>query len=455
MKSLKIYRYRDLKEHIYFLMIALTYKLALELGLWYVLQEAYKDANVYKFDFSIGKYIYGMVWVLILFVLIKHDTRKPSTFFLQFQYLLAVIPITVIFAFSDEKVLYYTAVCAAFAFAEMLIASLKDIKIPQIKVSSKILIIGFYLITVIVYADMILENGMFTLEALNIYSVYEVRTDFELNKYVWYMFYWQYMIITPFFIIRAYKRKKFFSMLFFCILQLVAYLYAAQKALLFIIPLVVGVCVISSRKKFGRVLFLAWSAGTALVTIGSVWSETIYRIYDLFVRRVLILPANLKFIYYDFFSQNPKIGLAGTLWGKFLDLTFPYEERIGILISTVYFDRPEMNSNTGFLAEGYYRFGYFGIFLALILFAFVLIILDHFAKLNGYSFTVSMSFFSILLLNDGSLIDPLIFGPFTILVVLCLFYNVNDDFKSKKLVTHQTGESGSMFKYKRKCNLQL
>ena len=434
MADSKVYKNIDLKAYSFFLMIALVYKLALEMGFWYLLQNAYKDLNVYRFEFSIAKFIYGLLWIFILFALIKHNERKPSTFFLQFQYMIAIIPITVVFAFSDEKIIYYTVVCMAFAFAEILIIFFKDVKLPQINITSKVLIIVFLLITCIVYVDMIAENGLFTLEALDIYKVYEVREDFELNKYVWYLFYWQYTIITPFFIIREYKRKKIVSMIFFCILQFVAYLYAAQKALLFIIPLVVGICVVSNWKKFGTLLFAGLSIGTVLVTIGSIWSEMIYRVYDLFIRRVLILPANLKFVYYDFFSQNPKIGLSGTLWGKFLELVSPYEERIGIIISTEYFDRPEMNSNTGFLAEGYYRFGFFGVFLALILFALVLMVLDHCAKLNGYSFTVGMSFFSIFLLNDGSLIDPLIFGTFTVLVILCMFYNRNDDFKNKNML---------------------
>lgn len=441
MADSKVYKNIDLKAHTFFLMIALVYKLALEMGFWYLLQNAYKDLNVYRFEFSIAKFIYGLLWIFILFALIKHNERKPSTFFLQFQYMVAVIPITVVFAFSDEKIIYYTVVCMAFAIAEILIIFFKDVKLPQINITSKVLIIVFLLITCIVYVDMIAENGLFTLEALDIYKVYEVREDFELNKYVWYLFYWQYTIITPFFIIREYKRKKIISMIFFCILQFVAYLYAAQKALLFIIPLVVGICIVSNWKKFGTLLFAGLSIGTVLVTIGSIWSEIIYRVYDLLIRRVLILPANLKFVYYDFFSQNPKIGLSGTLWGKFLELVSPYEERIGIIISTEYFDRPEMNSNTGFLAEGYYRFGFFGVFLALILFALVLMVLDHCAKLNGYSFTVSMSFFSIFLLNDGSLIDPLIFGTFTVLVILCMFYNWNDDFKVKNVGFIKSGVS--------------
>lgn len=418
---------KDKKNTLCLFIILFAYKITLELGFWYLLQINYADLNVYQFDFNIVKYIIGMFWCILLFFLINHEARKPSTFFMQMQYVIAFIPITVIFAFSDENIIYYTVLCFAFAVAEMLIMSVKTIKLPQIEALTPILVICFYIITIIVYLDIIIENGMFTLDAINIYDIYSVRGEFHLNKYVGYMFTWQYIIITPFFIIRAYLRRKYFTTCFFCGLQFLAYLYAAQKTILFIIPLVLGICILSRFKNFGFYAYFTLTSGVIIITALGRSSDIIYRLYDLLVRRVLILPANLKFIYYDFFSQNPKIGLAGTLWGKFLDITHPYDERIGVIISKVYFDNPVMNSNTGFLAEGYYRFGILGIFLALILFAFILLMLDYSSTLNGYSFAVSIGFFAIFLLNDGGLIDPLIFGQLTVLMGVCLFYNKKYD----------------------------
>ena len=65
-----VYKNIDLKAHTFFLMIALVYKLALEMGFWYLLQNAYKDLNVYRFEFSIAKFIYGLLWIFILFALL-------------------------------------------------------------------------------------------------------------------------------------------------------------------------------------------------------------------------------------------------------------------------------------------------------------------------------------------------------------------------------------------------
>jgi len=407
----------------------LIYKFILEFGFWYLLQIPYGGLNVYKFDFNIEKYVFGVIVCVCLFLLIDHNKRYPSTFFLQMHYFIAIIPITVIYAFSDANTLYYTTVCIAFAIAEICVMLFRDMELPQINITTKVLVVGFYIITIIVYLDIIRENGLFDFRAINIYRVYEVRKGFILNKYIGYLFKWQNTIITPFFIIRAYKRKKFCTMLFFCTLQFITYLYCGEKSVLFIIPVVIFISIISNWKRFGLITYVTLTAGTVFATIGGFFSRIINNIYDLFVRRVLLLPANLKFIYYDFFSKNDKIGLAGTLWGKFLEVSRPYKERIGVIISAKYFNNPETNSNTGFLAEGYYRFGLFGIFLVLLLFVFILMVLDIFAKQNGYSFAVGMGFYSIFLLNDGELIDPLIFGQLTVLICVCIFYKFEDDFK--------------------------
>lgn len=426
---------KNLTNSMLLLIIMLIYKLALELGFWFLLSKAYGGLGVYRYDFNLGKYLLGFIWCFLLFAMIRHDIRKPSVFFLELEYFMAIIPITVIFAFSNENVLYYTGICSGFAVAEIIVWLGRDIVIPKINLASKAIIIAFYFITIIVYITIVLQNGMFSLKALDIYEVYSVRSEFHLNKYVGYLFNWQYTIITPFFIVRAIDRKKYLTAIAFCGMQFLAYLYAAQKNILFVIPLVVGIAIVSNLRSFNTLAFCGLSLGTALVTALGFKLNFFYQLYDLFVRRVLILSANLKFIYYDYFSTHTLIGLAGTLWGKFLGIEFPYEERIGIIISTEYFNKPEMNSNTGFWAEGYYRFGLFGILLVGILFALLILVIDEFAKWNGYSFALGISFFAIFTLNDGGIIDPIIFGPLTVLIFLCLFYNKGDDFKKLRMKT--------------------
>ena len=57
MTESKVCKYGNLEAAVFFGMFALIYKLALEMGFWYLLQEAYKETNVYRFEFSFGKFI--------------------------------------------------------------------------------------------------------------------------------------------------------------------------------------------------------------------------------------------------------------------------------------------------------------------------------------------------------------------------------------------------------------
>ena len=426
---------RNNKENatIVFLAICfLIYKLILEYGFWYVLKPIYILSPVYKFDFSLSKYITGFIWLIILFLLIKHNEHKPSVFFLQMHYAIAIIPITIIYSFSDENTLYFFAICTGYGMAEILIYLYKGDKAKRIKLFDKkiftvIVIVSFYLSNIIVYFDIVYENGLVSFRALNIFDVYSIRGEFQLNKYIGYMFSWQYMVINPFFMIRSMKHKKWFSALLFMLLQLIAYLYAAQKTILFVIPLIFLLYFISKNNYFVRIIYFGL---TCLVTLSVTlynFFEVATETYGLFVRRVLFVPANLKYLYYDFFSHNDKIGFAGTLIGKLIGSEYPYDDTMGFMISKIYFNDPDMSSNTGFLAEGYYRFGIFGILISLLVFCLLLILIDRFAKNNDYDFAIAFCFFSVFLLNDGALIDPLIFGNLTVLVYVMLFYRFKND----------------------------
>lgn len=426
------YNRKNVKNKIYFGMLLIVYKIFLEIGFWYLLQEAYAGLGRYNFEINIGKWFFGSILCMILFLFLPEEEKRPSTFFMQLIYLMLIVPMAVILGFSNENILFYCFTCIGFVICEWLLRLLEEnVSIPESNIITKGLLFVLYCVIIIVMVGIIAENGLFTLKALNIYRVYDVRSGFKLNKYIGYMFEWQYSVIIPFFLIRSLKRKKYIMSALLVALQFILYLYSGQKGILFIIPLVLFVFFVSSLKQFGSYFITAFCGGVVVFTIGGFFIPFVNNIFDLFVRRVLILPAWLKYLYYDFFQQNPTIGLAGTLWGKFLDTYQPYPEGIGYIISDEYFYLPEVNSNTGFIAEGMLRYGVAGIILVFILLAFLFLAIDFFAGRNGYEFAVCLALFSVVLLNDGAIIDTLIFGHLLILVLICLFYNQKYDKKEK------------------------
>lgn len=420
-----------LEENKYLLLCVFVYKLFIEVGFWFLTQPVYEGLKRYHFEFDLFKWTIGTLGCLVLFLVLKHKERTPSIFFLQLMYLVMIVPMAVILGLGDGNIIFFILTCIGFIYAEFIVQSCNITINLANKYLSRLLIAGLWLSLIVVIIGIVAKNGMFTFEAINIYNVYNVRGRFQLNKYIWYMFTWQYSVIVPFFIVKYLDKKKYLGSIVFLVIQFVFYLYSGQKGILFVIPLIVIGYYLGKLKVFNKLFIYGASIGVSLVTIGAFFWNVLYQCQDLFVRRVLILPAWLKYLYYDFFQNNPTMGLAGTLWGKFLETEQPYEEGIGYIISDMYFGLPEVNSNTGFIAEGMSRFGEAGVLLVFILLAFVLIVIDNFAKRNGYSFAISISMFSVILLNDGAIIDTLIFGYLTILVIIGLTYDSKHDIQIK------------------------
>ena len=409
----------------------LIYKVSLEFGYWFVLRGYFFASNEYDFEFRVQKYIVGFIMAILVFLAIDHESRKVSTFFFEMHYVLAIIPITVIYAFGNKQTVYYMGVCIAFILAILIVRLTRDINYDPPYIITRGLIVLFVFITAVVYADMFIENGIPSLQAFNIFGVYELRDNFHINQYVGYLYRWQVVVINPVMIINGLKNKKLLIIFTYTFLQVLAYLFTTQKTILFIIPLIFGTYLLGKWKYFTVFIYGAFSAGIAGSALLANINYDFYKVFSLFGRRVLLLPANLKFLYYEFFTEHKKIGLAGTLWGKFLEIESPYNMGIGNLISDYFFGLPDSNSNTGFLAEGYYMFGYMGIILAVVVFAFLLKCLDVCAVRNGFAFTVGISIYSIFMLNDTSLIDSVLFGNITILLIVLLFYTAQDRGKGK------------------------
>ncbi len=423
-----------LEENKYLLLCVVIYKFFIEIGYWFVTQPIYEGLNRYHFNFDLLKWLVGTIFCIILFFALPHKDKTPSAFILELIYLIMIVPMAVILGLGDGNLTFFALTCVGVICAEVIVLSCNKLTINfGNRFISHLLIVGLWLSVFIVFIGIIVENGMFSLEAINIYNVYNVRQKFHLNKYIWYMFSWQYSIIIPFFIARYLHKKKYFLSIIFALIQFVFYLYSGQKGVLFAIPLILAGYYLSKLKVFNQMCIYGASIGVFFVTIGSFFGDFFYQCQDLFVRRVLILPAWLKYLYYDFFQNHPKMGLAGTLWGKFLETEQPYEEGIGYVISDVYFGLPETNSNTGFIAEGMMRFGIAGVLLVFVLLALVLIVIDNFAERNSFSFAISISMFPIFLLNDGAIIDTLIFGYLTIYVIICLTYDSKYDIQTRRM----------------------
>lgn len=257
-------------------------------------------------------------------------------------------------------------------------------------------------------------------------------------------------VIIPIFIVRFIISQKYWFSALFCCMQFVIYLYTGHKTWLFVIPLAVAVGFWTKRKHFYKEFLLCICFGVGILTIlACIQPDNSFfqRMFSFLGRRAIIDPAYNKFAYFDYFSNHPLVGLGGMIprWlihipNYYENISYPME------IGKIYFNEPDMYCNTGFLAEGFMRFGYIGTILILVLFAIILLQIDAFQKRVGFRMAVGFFIYPIYSLVDAHLIDSFILGPWMALEIILLFYTQTDwkDYelllqKSKRIIKRTMG----------------
>lgn len=423
----KIKLKKDYEIWAYMLIGMIIYKISTELGYYYILS---KNSSVYIMNFNVLKYLVGCVWCFMLFFFIRHKRKRVSTFMLYLLFISQVIPLTCIYALSDQSSLYYNLICFSILMVELFVGwSHKSIK-TKINIKFNILRIlpHIFVLTLIFFLVYIyVNNGIPTTIAFNIFRVYELRSSgwFQIGKYGSYLLSWLVLTIIPYLAAFYFEKKKYFySFVLFFIVFLI-YLYTGHKSFLFSIPLILVCSIWTRRDNAYKELWFVFCVLFSLIVVIAIISDNklFDTAYSLIGRRLTVVSAINKYFYFDFFSENQKLGMAGVFPRWLVPVTNPYEGKvIGKIIGDIYWNAPEMNSNTGFLAEGFVRFGIVGIFVEMFIYAWILKLEDAMAANAGYALTVSAFVYPMLMLTDGFLLDAIVIGHFTFIVIIALIY---------------------------------
>lgn len=413
------------RDLILLFLAMLAFKLSLDVGYVWLTEHSIWG---FSLNFSPIKYAYGFLWCIVLFFSIRHNSRKASAFFLYLMFLLQMVPITTAYAFSDNSTVFYTVLCLSSLLCNWIVGYTSDKpRIDRTTWISKTLILGYAAMALLILAVIVAKYGLPSLKAMDLFGVYELRGSgaFDLGKFGNYLYRWTSSVILPAAIALCLTKRKYVFSVILSAVMLAMYLYSANKTYLFAIPLVFLCTLWSRRKNFYKEIFLVACWGCALLVVllyfCPVMKDLIQRTFSLLVRRVMLVPANNKFHYYDYFSNHPLMGLGG-IFPRWLIYIPNYYENIpfSFEISAIYYDRPEMNSNTGFLAEGFMRFGHVGTVMILVFFALILKQIDHFQDRTSYSLAVGIFIYQIYSLSDAHLLDSLVLGPWMLLLLILL-----------------------------------
>ena len=83
---------------------------------------------------------------------------------------------------------------------------------------------------------------------------------------------------------------------------------------------------------------------------------------SLFTRRLLFVPAQLTFKYFEYFNMNQFVWWSSNnIIGLFIQ--YPYEKPFPQLIGEDYLNTPLLSANNGFFSTGFMHGGIVGIFI--------------------------------------------------------------------------------------------
>lgn len=320
------------------------------------------------------KLVESYVLLLLTVLSLPLSRPRPATMFLLLVYLISFVPMLSVYPWLDES-RPFTYVAAGFwMIVAAIVRWMPTPRLPELPATfSRRAAIAIYLaIGVTAVAVLIAYSGTSTLMDVvrlrgDLSGAYANRAEFvgahlPINGYY---FHWLAVVLNP--LLAAWllvKRGRWLLLLVpIFVFQLFdaavvgarAYIGALPFVLLILLcvrrgqPMLWIAGVVGGMVAAGPVVFLATRSGEA---------------FNFLTGRFLLLPAQLTYMYYEFFSRHGLIPGA-YLVKYYLHLPvpwpYPYDRAPDFVIGYAFYHEPNLDAVGGILADAYMNFGYIGL----------------------------------------------------------------------------------------------
>lgn len=375
------------------------YKLALDASYYLIVSKVWGYSG-FVTELSLMKLAESWVLLFMVFALMPKLYQKISDLIVWLLIIMSYVPLLTIYPFMDQPRIYAYAVAGfwllVFLLMKLSVPRFSFIKHNQSKMFFWLIAFFFSGLTLFLlfrYFDFVFN--------FDLTKVYSIRSHYVSVKipFSGYVFNWVANIVNPIIFAICLKKKKWIFAGFVVLFQLFLFSVTGMKTFLFALPFVLLLIWVMKRKNP-----LAWlCAGMASAVIAGMISY--FAIDDLwttslFTRRTLLVPAQLSFMYYDFFSQNEHTLLSQhKIFDNFIN--YPYKLSPPNLIAAKYFNSPQMSANNGVYADAYMNFGFLGFIFWGALLAIMLKLFDGLSREKNKSISIAaIALPSIVLVNS-------------------------------------------------------
>lgn len=367
------------------------------------------------------KYLISFFFLIIFHVFLDKSTSKASGLLLQFFFILVYIPFTSYFALSNQYFGWFFIFSLFWLIAIIIQKGIQFKKIPPLKISEYNIFLGVGVTVIFIF--LIIFNTADLTFNMNINDVYELRAVNPTGNipYSGYFINWTAKVFLPFLIVFTLVRfKPSVNMLFIISILLTILLFSVtgHKGYLFAIPMLIGTVLLLKAKNVYLLLLLILSSLiiTGLIIMVVFNDNTIM---TLFVRRMLYMPAQISYYYYDFFEGSPVL-LSNSIMSGFF--SYPHQLEPAYLIGDLYYQKPDMSANNGIITDGFMHFGVVGVIVWAIIFSFILKLIDSLIFGKSYIVLIPILLIGLRSFIDGALLTSLLTHGFFLTIFLCYLY---------------------------------
>lgn len=344
----------------FFVFLSLMFKLFLDLSYSYAISPLFSYMGLVN-NLNIYKLIESYALVVIMCYTIRHKVERVSDFYLMLFYVLIIIPCLNIYPYKDFSRLYMYMLIASFYTMQIFANSPKlRLSFSDKKINENFIVYAFALVGILMFTWIIMRGGLKYLN-FDFRKVYDTRR--EIAEVIFpgpfaYFMNWYGKIINPTLLVFCLWDRKKLGTVITLICQVFFFGFTSHKSMLFYPVLVIFIAIVKGNKYTGNLMTMGL-AGLTFLCLAFYLITDNWQPISVIVRRVFMVTADNHFRYYDAFKNIDFVYLTDKSW-VFGGRLYPYNYPIQALISMIYYGHPNTWVNTGFIANGYANFGFYG-----------------------------------------------------------------------------------------------
>lgn len=419
---MKIKKQRGLGNYFFTLLCSLLYRLVLDL-----IYAKYISVT-YGYSGFLNCFTWRQFWISLFYMFFIHsffyyfyiDKVRPSHVVLTLLYYISYIPCGVLFAFGVVShtffiyfQIYYFILFCACIFQNKIKVSSSLFKIIRRKNISDFLCLFFSLIIIYVFGRYAHFN--FYIGLKEVYSIRTVARSYGMSTILTYLFGFARVSI-PVYIVYYYIEKKWNIFIVLLFIQICNFSIDGTKGVLFITLGAIIFGIYYSNKIYRMVPIIVFLF-TALTAVLSYLGFDV--LVSLIFRRVMFVPNQLNYYYYEYVSMNSPNYYSNLL--RFIGVKSNTPD-IAFTIGYLYFNSPEMSANTGLVGDALWNLGLPGLLLYPIVISIFLHFFDSVSNKLDIRITLIISLQLAIALISSSFTTILFTHGFVIalMVLYCL-----------------------------------